>query len=42
MLLGELEIALDVGHQLDALGVIWLVGVRHPRLLRRALTESGY
>ena len=26
MLLGELAIALDVGRQLDALGVIWLVG----------------
>jgi hypothetical protein len=26
MLLGELEIALDVGKQLDALGVTWLVG----------------
>lgn len=26
MLLGELEIALDVGRQLDALGVTWLVG----------------
>jgi hypothetical protein len=26
MLLGELEVALDVGRQLDALGVTWLVG----------------
>jgi hypothetical protein len=26
MLLGELEIALHVGKQLDALGVTWLVG----------------
>jgi hypothetical protein len=26
VLLGELEVALDVGRQLDALGVTWLVG----------------
>jgi len=26
MLLGELEVALDVGRQLDALGITWLVG----------------
>jgi len=26
MLLGELDVALDVGRQLDALGVTWLVG----------------
>jgi hypothetical protein len=26
VLLGELDVALDVGRQLDALGVIWLVG----------------
>lgn len=26
MLLGELEVALDIGRQLDALGVTWLVG----------------
>jgi hypothetical protein len=26
MLLGELEVALDVGRQLDALGIAWLVG----------------
>jgi hypothetical protein len=26
MLLGELDVALDVGRQLDALGVLWLIG----------------
>jgi hypothetical protein len=26
MLLGELDVALDVGWQLDALGVLWPIG----------------
>ena len=26
MLIGELEVALDVGQKLDSLGVTWLVG----------------